>query len=837
MRRKHKRILGVLLACLMCCVPAAQVMAATSYGVSEEAVAKVLFPGDSLTGMTAGTTVITENGETTTVEGDTWTNSSDSAKAYKVSSYTAETIETVTAEDGTETTATTAPASVTLETAGYVLTVVNGTSKTAQQEGGSTDNHYTFTDEEKAALENENTSKDIAYYKSGESVTITAAEAPEGYEFAGWSTDADGVTFADAASMETTITMPEKQVTITATYQEKVEETQAAEVADEAAADAAAVDSADTGAAEDTGESADQTVADGSDAGTGEGSGEDTNAVSSEDLLVVIEDSYNSEEGTSTDAGSSDTVENTASAAYSLTVNYDAGADSYLKTDTFSYTAGEIVTLSAESMEGYIFSYWFVSTMNIALDDTETETITFTMPEANVEILAEYAAVVAETQASEEDTNGESSEETTENPDAAVAVAEYDSNNGIMIIYGEDEDTDSQNTTASYTLTINYAADSGSISDSVNNTYEEGTTVPLDIKTIDGYTFSSWSESNDITITQAEDGSYSITMLGADVTITANYTQAETEAAKYSVTVDGVDAGSYAAGETVTVAQPDASTGQVFSSWQITNNASITLTDAGDGTWTFTMPDSEVALASAFDAATYTVTVVNGTTGSGETSGTFAYGSTVSIAAGTAEDGKTFSNWTSTGSTEVAFENASSATTTFTMPAGDVEVTAYYTNLPNTYTVKVSNGLINGTYTEHTYEEGTTITITASAGTNGQEFSGWTVTEGSYDLGSSASSSSITVTVNQDLAFAANYSGVKYNVTVTNGTADYTSCTAGTSVTITAAEPEAGYAFDYWTVDTANTMLASSTRQTTTFTMPSADVTVTAVYKQVKYTV
>lgn len=67
----------------------------------------------------------------------------------------------------------------------------------------------------------------------------------------------------------------------------------------------------------------------------------------------------------------------------------------------------------------------------------------------------------------------------------------------------------------------------------------------------------------------------------------------------------------------------------------------------------------------------YTVTVTSGTGG-----GSYASGETVTITANAAPSGQTFDKWTT--SDGVTFANASSANTTFTMPAKAVTVTATY---------------------------------------------------------------------------------------------------------------------------------------------------------------
>lgn len=83
-------------------------------------------------------------------------------------------------------------------------------------------------------------------------------------------------------------------------------------------------------------------------------------------------------------------------------------------------------------------------------------------------------------------------------------------------------------------------------------------------------------------------------------------------------------------------------------------------------------PDSGNSFTTAATAPTmHTVTVNNGTGG-----GSYAAGGSVTITAGTAPAGKVFDKWTT--SSGVTFADASSETTTFTMPAKAVTVTATY---------------------------------------------------------------------------------------------------------------------------------------------------------------
>ena len=76
-----------------------------------------------------------------------------------------------------------------------------------------------------------------------------------------------------------------------------------------------------------------------------------------------------------------------------------------------------------------------------------------------------------------------------------------------------------------------------------------------------------------------------------------------------------------------------------------------------------------------------------------------------------------------------------------------------------------------------------------------------------------------------------------YDVTVTSGSAaPYADVAPGTKVTLTANAPETGKVFDKWVVLEGNVTLADATKATTTFTMPSHNVTVAATYKPIAHT-
>jgi hypothetical protein len=194
----------------------------------------------------------------------------------------------------------------------------------------------------------------------------------------------------------------------------------------------------------------------------------------------------------------------------------------------------------------------------------------------------------------------------------------------------------------------------------------------------------------------------------------------------------------------------------------------------------------------------------------------------VSIVANAPASGKVFDKWTATSGT---IADASSASTTFTMPAGAVTVTATYKDAPaTTYVLTVTSGTGGGSY-----EVGAVVSITASTPASGKVFDKWTATSGTIaDAGSASTTFTMpagaaTVTATYKDAPAATYA-----LTVTSGTGSG-SYEAGAVVSITANAPASGKVFDKWTATSGT--IADASSASTTFTMPAGAVTVTATYK------
>jgi hypothetical protein len=141
----------------------------------------------------------------------------------------------------------------------------------------------------------------------------------------------------------------------------------------------------------------------------------------------------------------------------------------------------------------------------------------------------------------------------------------------------------------------------------------------------------------------------------------------------------------------------------------------------------------------------------------------------------------------------------------------------------STYTLTVTDGIGSGTYAA-----GTTITITAGTGASGTAFSHWSSSNTGVIFADPTKSSTTITMPASDATVIANFAG-QYTLEVEYGSGSG-SYMAGTKVAISAIDPPAGKKFSKWTTTTSGLTIESSTKESTTITMPSANAKVTANY-------
>ena len=332
-----------------------------------------------------------------------------------------------------------------------------------------------------------------------------------------------------------------------------------------------------------------------------------------------------------------------------------------------------------------------------------------------------------------------------------------------------------------------------------------------------GKEFDKWVvASGDATLVDPSASTTSFTMPAGNVKVAATYKDVIYNV-KVTTDGNGTASASPVSGimgkEVVLTATPN--TGYQFKEWQVISGG-VTITNNK-----FTIGTADVEVKAVFEKIPYSVTVVSGT--ADKTTATM--GDTVKITADAPAAGKEFDKWV-VDAGDITLANAMSSSTTFTMPAGNVKVTATYKDI--VYNVKVTtdgNGEASASYVEGTM--GKEIELTASPNP-GYKFKEWQVISGGVTI----TDNKFTIGT-ESVEIKAIFEKVPYTVTVVSGTADKTTATIGETVTITADAPAAGKVFDKWEVVSGAVTLADPSSATTTFAMPAEKVEIKAVYKDI----
>ena len=313
-----------------------------------------------------------------------------------------------------------------------------------------------------------------------------------------------------------------------------------------------------------------------------------------------------------------------------------------------------------------------------------------------------------------------------------------DGNKSVTATFTQDE----------YTLTINTVGSGSVVSDPVQSTYHYGDVVTLTANANTGWTFDSWTgaatgSTSSVTVTMDDNKSVTATFTRNQYTLTVNTSG--------NGTVDADPSAPYYYGDVVTLTAT-ADTGWHFDNWS----------GAASGTTspvTVTM-DSSKTVTATFTRNQYTLTV--NTDGDGtvdaDPSAPYYYGDVVTLTAN-ANTGYHFDDWTGDAS-------GSTSSVTVTMD-GNKSVTATFTRNQHTLTVNTSgNGTVDADPSAP-YYYGDVVTLTANADT------GWTFD--SWTGAATGSTSSVTVTMDDNKSVTATFTRNQYTLTVNtsgDGTVD-----------------------------------------------------------------
>lgn len=295
--------------------------------------------------------------------------------------------------------------------------------------------------------------------------------------------------------------------------------------------------------------------------------------------------------------------------------------------------------------------------------------------------------------------------------------------------------------------------------------------------------------------------------------------------------VDGADLPNAHAGQTVTVTAPDKGDHFEFAGWTISPD-SVTLNDADKLTATFTMPDGDVKLENSYNQL-YDVTVKKGTA-----KPSFAKEGTEITITADFIPGRKFECWDVL-SANVTLGNKNNRTTTFNMPAGEVQVEAKYKALQS-ITVNDGTYTVNGETTTEAVK-GDKIVATANPAPEGEKFVGWNVVgvDGLTDEQKAVSPIEFDMPKN-GVELTAQYKTLR-NIVVNNGTytvngTDDKQAVEGDKIAIKAAE-RPGYQFVRWEVVTDdNVTITGVNNEEATFIMPNENVELKARYNKL-YTI
>ncbi len=413
-----------------------------------------------------------------------------------------------------------------------------------------------------------------------------------------------------------------------------------------------------------------------------------------------------------------------------------------------------------------------------------------------------------------------------------------------------------------YTITITDNVNHGVVG---TRKTKVGGTVPLEAAPIPGYRFKNWEVlGNNAVVTPAgiltlnDDGDVLVRAEYVKLyNLTVNFGTAVNKTVETETTTDGDGRIVLPAadGDSITATANGTTPDQIFTGWTV-EGGDIGLTEEqlkDNKSITFTMPDSAVTLTATYSYVhDQTVTVVNGTAHTGDTPAaeaiTVTPGETVYIEpADRWEENLIFTEWEVTSGKGVTLDYDPDS---FTMPQSDVpvEITAQYAEL-HAVTVK------DGTATHKNVDDqdddllimyggghgaiaGDRITIKADdKSTEGKVFERWEVTKGNVTLtpvnddGSVATFEMPTFEMPDDaVVITAVYKNV-HTVTVhsEDSTDIFENIKEGTLYEVTAPEIS-GMRFSHWVVNFGDVKDLEEKANPGTFTMPNGNVDLTAEY-------
>lgn len=395
------------------------------------------------------------------------------------------------------------------------------------------------------------------------------------------------------------------------------------------------------------------------------------------------------------------------------------------------------------------------------------------------------------------------------------------------------------------TITVNTASHGSVTASKASGT--AGEQIYLVVEPDDGYGLTSITvagTSCNVETTAINAGTYKFTMPDESVTVTPVFAVSSSHIIYFSSVSGGsVRANKVSAesGTTVTLTTVPSS-GNGISSLTVTGNSAISLNEEVRtelNTYTFSMPNTDVTVAATFGTA-YSITGTGSTAGGSVVAdrSTACAGETVTLTTAT-NSGYRFGGVTYNGNATA--EVAAGTTYTFTMPNANVTVAAVFNQLYSITKNSMTNGSVTLAKTEAISGETVTLTIQPD---DGYQLASISTSNGNLTGSGTASGSTRTLTMAAaNAVISASFEKVTYTISgtgsVTGGSTSYSGTPQiGNTITLTAT-PSTGYqlASISATDSTGALSLTTTGTNTRTFTMRSSNVTVSASFEKITYTV
>ena len=279
---------------------------------------------------------------------------------------------------------------------------------------------------------------------------------------------------------------------------------------------------------------------------------------------------------------------------------------------------------------------------------------------------------------------------------------------------------------------------------------------------------------------------FTFKMPAGNVNLTAAYKDVYTltvDDGKGTILVNGVAGNRALAGDKITVTETGSDEHHLFNRWQLTSGTALVEPEADwehKPSFSFTMPAGNVTLKAdykqLYDLAVTGGTIVDENGDTGETTGIYLPGTEVTIQF-TASDEltKQFKQWTLSGTepTDLPNDWQSKPSFSFTMPAGNVNLTAAYKDV---YTLTVDDGkgtiLVNGVAGNRALA-GDKITVTETGSDEHHLFNRWQLTSGTALVEPEADwehKPSFSFTMPDGMVILKAYATFLFDVNVTHGT-------------------------------------------------------------------